>query len=119
MGITGEAANDLSKMTTAIAYDFGTAFKMDDAEALSTVQDYLSGNTAALSQYGVQINDTVLQQTALSMGLNKNIEDLSDAEAAQVRMNALLENSTSIQEQAAGAQTGYALSLIHIFYHCP
>ena len=108
MGITGEAANDLSKMTTAIAYDFGTAFKMDDAEALSTVQDYLSGNTAALSQYGVQINDTVLQQTALSMGLNKNIEDLSDAEAAQVRMNALLENSTSIQEQAAGAQTGYA-----------
>lgn len=108
LGITGAAANDLSKMTTSLAYDFGAAFKMDDAEALSTVQDYISGNTAALSQYGVQIDDTVLQQTALSMGLNKNIEDLSDAQAAQVRMNALLENSTSIQKQAAGAQTGYA-----------
>lgn len=49
-------------MTTSLAYDFGAAFKMDDAEALSTVQDYISGNTAALSQYGVQIDDTVLQR---------------------------------------------------------
>ncbi len=111
MGITGEAANDLSKMTTSFAYDLGAAFKMDDAEALSTVQDYISGNTAALAQYGVQIDDTVLQQTALRMGINKNVDDLSDAEAAQVRMNALLENSTAIQQQAVGAQTGYANGL--------
>lgn len=108
MGITGQAANDLSKVTTSLAYDLGTAFKMDDAEALSTIQDYISGNTSALAQYGVQINDTVLQQTALSMGIKKNVDELSDAEAAQVRMNALLENTTSIQQKAAGAQTGYA-----------
>ena len=108
MGITGEAANDLSKITTSLAYDVGAAFKMDDAEALSTVQDYISGNTAALAQYGVQIDDATLKQTALRMGINKNVDELSDAEAAQVRMNALLENSTSIQQQAAGAQTGYA-----------
>lgn len=108
LGITGQAANELSKATTSLAYDFGAAFKMDDAEALSAIQDYISGNTSALAQYGVQIDDTVLQQTALSMGIKKNIDELSDAEAAQVRMNALLENSTSIQQQAAGAQTGYA-----------
>lgn len=108
LGITGQAATDLSKVTTSLAYDLGAAFKMDDAEALSTIQDYISGNTSALAQYGVQIDDTVLQQTALSMGINKNIDELSDAEAAQVRMNALLENSTSIQQKAAGAQTGYA-----------
>lgn len=108
MGITGQAANDLSKVTTSLAYDLGTAFKMDDAEALSTIQDYISGNTSALAQYGVQINDTVLQQTALSMGIKKNVDELSEAEAAQVRMNALLENTTSIQQKAAGAQTGYA-----------
>ena len=108
LGITGQAANDLSKVTTSLAYDLGAAFKMDDAEALSAIQDYISGNTSALAQYGVQIDDTVLQQTALSMGIKKNIDELSDAEAAQVRMNALLENSASIQQQAAGAQTGYA-----------
>lgn len=108
MGITGEAADQLSKMTTSLAYDFGAAFKLDDAEALSAVQDYISGNTAALSQYGVQIDEAVIKQTALDMGYGSNIEKLDEAQMAQVRMNALLENSTSIQRQAAEGQTGYA-----------
>ena len=85
MGITGEAADQLSKMTTSLAYDFGAAFKLDDAEALSAVQDYISGNTAALSQYGVQIDEAVIKQTALDMGYGSNIEKLDEAQMAQVR----------------------------------
>ena len=108
LGITGQKADDLSKVTTSLAYDIGAAFKMDDAEALSVLQDYINGNINALAGYGVQIDDTALKQTAMQMGIRKNIEDLSDAEAAQVRMNALLENSTSIQRQAADAELGYA-----------
>ena len=108
MGLAGKAADELSKITTSVAYDIGAALKIDDGEALSAVQDYIKGNTAALSQYGVQIDDTMLKQAAASMGYRKSIEDLSDAELAQVRMNALLENSTSIQRQAAEGQEGYA-----------
>ena len=108
LGFTGERANELSKVTTSLAYDLGAAFKMDDAEALSVLQDYINGNTNALMGYGVQIDDTVLKKAALQMGIRKEIEDMSDAEAAQVRMNALLENSTSIQRQAEEAELGYA-----------
>lgn len=108
LGITGQKADDLSKVTTSLAYDIGAAFKMDDAEALSVLQDYINGNTNALAGYGVQIDDAALKQSAMQMGIRKSIEDLSDAEAAQVRMNALLENSTSIQRQAADAELGYA-----------
>lgn len=108
MGLAGKAADELSKITTSVAYDIGAALKIDDEESLSAVQDYIKGNTAALSQYGVQIDDTMLKQAAASMGYRKSIEDLSDAELAQVRMNALLENSASIQRQAAEGQTGYA-----------
>jgi len=108
LGITGKAADDLSKVTTSMAYDLGSAFKMDDAEALGVVQDYIKGNTSALSEYGIQINDTVLKQTAMSMGLGSNIDSLDDAAMAQVRMNALLQNSTGIQEAAAKKQEGYS-----------
>lgn len=41
-GITGDAAAELSKATTSLAYDFGNAFAMDDTEALGVVQDYIS-----------------------------------------------------------------------------
>lgn len=108
LGITGEAANDLSKITTSFAYDLGAAFKMDDAEALSVVQDYINGNISALSEYGVQIDETVLKQSAMAMGLGKNIDSLDEAAMAQVRMNALLQNSTAIQQAAAKKQEGYA-----------
>ena len=108
MGITGQAANNLSKITTSLAYDLGSAFSMDDAEALSVVQDYLRGNTAAMAEYGIQIDDAILKQSAMAMGLGSNIEALDEASMAQVRMNALLENSTQIQQMAAKKQEGYA-----------
>ena len=69
LGITGDAAKELSKITTSLAYDLGNAFSIDDTEALGVVQDYISGNSAALEEYGVHIDDTILKNTALSMGL--------------------------------------------------
>lgn len=108
MGITGTAADDLSKITTSLAYDFGAAFSMDDAEALATVQDYLKGNTEAMAEFGLQIDDTALKQSAMKMGLGKNIDALDEAAMAQVRMNALLQNSTEIQQAATKKQEGYA-----------
>lgn len=108
LGITGTAAEDLSKITTSMAYDLGAAFKIDDAEALGVIQDYIGGNTKALSEYGIQIDDAILKQTAMDMGLGSNIAALDDAAMAQVRMSALLENGTKIQQEASKKQEGYA-----------
>ena len=100
LGITGDAAKELSKITTSLAYDLGNAFSIDDTEALGVVQDYISGNSAALEEYGVHIDDTILKNTALSMGLGENIDELDDAALAQIRMTALLKESADIQKAA-------------------
>lgn len=100
LGITGDAASELSKITTSLAYDFGNAFSMDDAEALGVVQDYISGNSAALEEYGIHIDDAALKATALEMGLGSQIDALDDAAMAQVRMNTLLGQSSKIQQAA-------------------
>ena len=98
IGITGQAAADLSKITTSLSYDFGNAFSMDDAEALGVIQDYIKGNNAALEEYGVHIDDATLKASAMQMGLGANVDSLNDAAKAQVRLNALLGQSEKIQQ---------------------
>ena len=105
LGITGEAAEELSSLTTSLAYDFGNAFSMDDAEALGLVQSAIQGDTAALSAYGVTLDETALKQSAAALGLSDNIDALDDAAMAQVRLNAILEQTADVQ-QAAINQTG-------------
>lgn len=105
MGITGQAAEELSTLTTSLAYDFGNAFSMDDAEALGLVQSAIQGDTAALNAYGISLDETALKQSAAALGLSDNIDALDDAAMAQVRLNAILEQSGAIQE-AAIKQTG-------------
>lgn len=105
LGLTAEASEELSKMTTSLAYDFGNAFKMDDAEALAAIQAAIRGDTAALTEYGIVLDDAALKNSAASLGLGTNIEALDDAALAQVRFNAILEQSSDIQ-QAAINETG-------------
>jgi hypothetical protein len=105
LGITGEAADELSKITTSLAYDFGNAFKMEDAEALSVMQEGIRGNAAALAEYGIDIGEAAIKQQALKVGLSDQIDELDEATLAQLRMNAILEQSGDIQ-QAAINQTG-------------
>ena len=105
LGITGDAATELSKITTSLAYDLGNAFSMDDAEALGVMQDYINGNTNALEEFGVHIDDATLKAKAMEMGLGAELDALDDAALAQVRMNALLDQSSKIQ-QAAVKDTG-------------
>lgn len=105
LGLTAEASEELSKMTTSLAYDFGNAFKMDDAEALAAIQAAIRGDTAALTEYGIVLDDATLKNSAAALGLGTTIEALDDASLAQVRFNAILEQSSDIQ-QAAINETG-------------
>lgn len=105
MGITGEAADELSKITTSLAYDFGNAFKMEDGEALSVLQEAIGGSTEALAEYGFQLDDTALKEQARKMGIRESLDDLDDATLAQIRMNEILEQAGDIQ-QAAIKDTG-------------
>ena len=106
LGITAEAAEGLSEITTSLAYDFGNAFKMEDAEALSLLQGAIQGDTAALTEYGIILDETALKQSAAALGLGSNLEALDDAAAAQVRLNAILAQSNDIQQAAINSTGG-------------
>lgn len=111
LGLTADAAESLSEMTTSLAYDFGNAFKMDDAAALSALQSAIQGDTAALAEYGIVLDDAALKQSAAAMGLGTNLDALDDAAAAQVRFNAILAQSEDIQQAAANSTGGLTNSV--------
>jgi len=106
MGITGEAASDLSKMTTSLAYDLGNFAGIDDVEALSKLQDAIGGNAAALSDFGVRLDDATLKQTAMGMGLGGNLDAMDEAALAQVRFNSILEQTGDLQGNASKSLGG-------------
>lgn len=106
MGMTADQAEVLSEITTSLGYDFGNAFKMEDAEALSLVQSAIQGDTAALTEFGIVLDKAALKRSAAALGVSTNIDALDDATAAQVRLNAILEQSTDIQQAAINSTGG-------------
>ena len=105
LGLTSDAAEALSEITTSLAYDFGNAFSMEDTESLSLIQNAIKGDQEALTAYGVTLDEAALKQSAAALGLGDNIDALDDAAMAQVRLNAILDQSEDIW-RAAAEQTG-------------
>lgn len=104
LGLTKDAATDLSKITTSLAYDFGNAFKMEDADALAVIQEGIQGNGEALAEYGVKLDEATVKAQAMKMGLGENIDEMDEATLAQVRLASIIEQSSKVQ-QAAITQT--------------
>ncbi|OPZ65888.1 MAG: hypothetical protein BWY85_00247 [Firmicutes bacterium ADurb.Bin506] len=106
LGITEDAAADLSKITTSLAYDFGNAFKMEDADALAVVQEGIKGNSEALAEYGIKLDDATIKAKAMEMGLGDNLEKLDEAALAQVRMASMIEQTSKVQQAAINDTDG-------------
>lgn len=97
LGMTDEAASTLAKTTTSLAYDLGNAFSMDDSEALSALQSAIGGSADALAEYGVRLDDATLKQKALDMGLGDDLDSLDEATKAQLRLSAILDQTSNAQ----------------------
>ena len=106
LGITDDAAAELSKTTTSLAYDFGNAFSMDDTEALTLIQEGIQGNGEALAEYGVKLDEATVKAQAMKMGLGDNIDEMDEATLAQVRLASIIEQSSKVQQAAINQTDG-------------
>lgn len=106
LGITDDAAAELSKTTTYLAYDFGNAFSMDDTEALTLIQEGIQGNGEALAEYGVKLDEATVKAQAMKMGLGDNIDEMDEATLAQVRLASIIEQSSKVQQAAINQTDG-------------
>ena len=95
IGMAKESSVDMGKSAVELSVKLGNWGNTDASTAMEDIQSAVMGSTKAVQKYGVKLNDNVLAQTAMNMGLGENFSALTEAEKAQVRYQAIMDASTN------------------------
>lgn len=92
-GIAEENAYAMSKGLTQLSYDLASFFNLSTEEAMNKVRSGISGELEPLRNLGYALDQATLQQVAYNHGITKNVAAMTQAEKAQIRYIAIMEQS--------------------------
>lgn len=92
-GIAEDTAYTMSKGLTQLSYDLASFFNLDTEEAMNKVRSGISGELEPLRNLGYALDQATLKQVALDHGITKSITEMTQAEKAQLRYIAIMEQS--------------------------
>ena len=96
-GLAKEQAYTLSKSLTQLGYDLSSLKKIPISEAFTKIRSAMAGELEPMLQIGVDISQARLQQELLTLGFNKQVSTLSQADKATLRYIAILKQTTDAQ----------------------
>ena len=82
LGISNEMANKMTENLTKVAYDLAAWAKVSPEQAMKNLGQGLSGQTKALRNYGIALNQATLQNTLYANGIKRTVSSLNSAEKA-------------------------------------
>lgn len=97
MGLTGEAAADMSVNLTALAGDAASFFNTDQEEAYEKLRSIFTGTIKPLRDFGVSMTQADLENYALSKGLDVTINTMTQAEKAALRYSYVMDALSYVQ----------------------
>ena len=86
MGMSEEAAGDLAKQYTTLAYDLASFNNVNDEQAVEAMTKALMGETEMMKALGVNISDTVMEQSEFVKASGKAWKAMTMEEKAQMRL---------------------------------
>ena len=92
-GMVEEKANLVSKNMTQLGYDISSYFNISVEDSMQKLQAGLSGELEPLRRLGYALDAATLQQVAHAHGIEMNINNVSQAQKAQLRYIAIMEQS--------------------------
>lgn len=92
-GVASENANLMSKNLTQLGYDISSFYNIDIEEAMTKLQSGIAGELEPLRRLGYALDQATLQQVAYNNGVTKSISSMTQAEKAQLRYIAIMEQS--------------------------
>lgn len=107
-GITGQKLVDLSTGVTGLAADMASFYNLDHQEAFDKIRAGLSGETEPLKQLGVNMSVANMEAFALSKGITKAYQSMSQSEQVLLRYNYLLSATKDAQGDFARTSGGWA-----------
>lgn len=100
-GLASDKAYILSKNLTQLAYDEASYWNKDTATTFTAISSAISGELEPIRRLGVDLSQARLQQELLSLGFNKQVSTLSQADKAILRYIAIMKQTTNIQGNLA------------------
>ena len=92
-GITAEKASIMSKTLTQLGYDLASVFNVDYETAMRKLESAIAGQPRPMREWGFDISETTLKMVAMNLGIEKNVELMTQMEKAQLRFVQIMETS--------------------------
>lgn len=97
MGLTTREAADMSMSMTGLAADMASFYNLDAEDAFYKIRAGISGETEPLKQLGINMSVANLEAYALSKGITKSYNAMTQQEQAVLRYNYLLSVTADAQ----------------------
>jgi hypothetical protein len=96
-GIRGSAVKDMSIELAKLSADMASFYNLDNDAAFQKIMSGMSGMTQPLKELGINMNIANLEAYALSQGIKKKWQNMSQAEQTLIRYNYLLSVTSDSQ----------------------
>lgn len=93
-GIAGDRAATMSQQLTQLGYDISSFHDLSVENAMLKLQSGLAGELEPLRRIGYDLSVARLQQEAYTLGINKKISAMTQAEKAELRYYTIMKQST-------------------------
>lgn len=97
LGVGADDAYLMSQQLTQLTYDLTSFKNLDFQTAFEKLQSGISGEIEPLRNVGVALSEATLQELAYSLGIEKSVSTMSEAEKAQLRYIQIMKSSTDWQ----------------------
>jgi pantoate kinase len=100
-GVATDRAALMSQQLTQLGYDLSSFFNIGVEEAMQKLQSGISGELEPLRRLGYDLSQARLEAVALSLGIDKSVSSMTQAEKAQLRYYAIMTQVTAAQGDMA------------------
>lgn len=107
-GLATGAAQEMSIALTGLAGDIASFYNLDTDTAFEKIRSGISGETEPLKQLGINMSVANLEAYALTKGITKSYNAMSQAEQVLLRYNYLLSVTTDAQGDFARTSGSFA-----------
>lgn len=96
-GMASDRAYVLSKNLTQLGYDMASLYNISTEDSFQKLQAAISGELEPIRRLGVDISNTRLQQELYNLGINESVNNLTQADKAQLRYIAIMKQTINAQ----------------------
>lgn len=107
-GVSGGALLAMSKNITQLSGDMASFYNLDNDTAFEKIRSGISGETEPLKQLGINMSVANMNAFAMSQGLEKTYDKMSQGEQVLLRYQYLMAQTADAQGDFARTQDSYA-----------